>query len=180
MKSISVDLTKPSPKNKEKNNENKVIEKKVPKKRVVTETDRWMSVSTSDQMEFIKQIHGKNIVNREPCDFILQQMRQKIAGYKSQDIHKSLYDEPLFINMDQVLDLMIKCQNRCFYCKETVNVLYENVREPRQWTLERIDNSFGHNHNNVEIACLNCNLHRKTMHHERYLFTKELNIIKKT
>jgi hypothetical protein len=179
MKSISVDLTKPSPKNKEKNNENKVIEKKVPKKRVVTETDRWITIQTLEQMDFIKQIHGKNIVNREPCDFILQQIRQKIGGYKSQDINKSLYDETLFINMDQVLDLMIKCQNRCYYCKETVNVLYENVREPKQWTLERMDNAFGHNKDNVVIACLNCNLHRKTMHHERYLFTKELNIIKK-
>jgi hypothetical protein len=48
-----------------------------------------------------------------------------------------------------------------------------------QWTLERIDNDLGHNKNNVEIACLNCNLRRRTMYHERYLFTKELNIIKK-
>jgi hypothetical protein len=106
-------------------------------------------------------------------------MGQKICGYRGQDVNKSLYDETMFINREQVLDLMIKCQNRCFYCKEPVNVIYENVREPRQWTLERIDNSRGHNKDNVEIACLNCNLHRKTMHHERYLFTKELNIIKK-
>jgi hypothetical protein len=179
MKSIVVNLTKPPPKNKEKKEDKKVIEKKTPKKRVVTETDRWLSVSTNEQFVFIKQIHEKNIVNREPCDFILQQMRQKIGGYRGQDIHKSLYNEALFINISEVLELMIKCENRCFYCKETVNVLYENVREPKQWTLERIDNSRGHNKDNVEIACLNCNLHRKTMHHERYLFTKELNIIKK-
>jgi len=61
-----------------------------------------------------------------------------------------------------------------------VSVLYEIVREPMQWTLERINNDFGHNYGNVEIACLNCNLHRRTMYHERYLFTKELNIIKKS
>jgi len=60
-----------------------------------------------------------------------------------------------------------------------VHILYENVREPLQWTLERIDNDFGHNKNNVEIACLNCNLRRRTMYHERYLFTKELSIVKK-
>ena len=176
MKSITVDLTKPPPKKEEK----KVIEKKIPKKRVVTETDRWLTIPIGEQLDFIKQIHGKNIVNREPCEFILQQMGQKICGYRGQDIHKSLYDESLFINITEVLDLMIKSNNLCFYCKETVNVLYENVREPRQWTLERIDNSRGHNKDNVVISCLNCNLHRKTMHHERYLFTKELNIVKKS
>ena len=59
-----------------------------------------------------------------------------------------------------------------------VNVLYKNVREPLQWTLERIDNDYGHNHDNVTIACLECNLRRRTMYHERYVFTKQL-VIKK-
>ena len=71
------------------------------------------------------------------------------------------------------------CKNKCYYCKENVNVLYEIVREPKQWTLERLDNSFGHNHDNVVIACLNCNVRRRTMYHERYVFTKQLNIVKK-
>jgi hypothetical protein len=52
------------------------------------------------------------------------------------------------------------------------------VREPQQWTLERMDNDFGHNEGNVVIACLSCNLRRRTMHYERYLFTKQLNIVK--
>jgi hypothetical protein len=60
-----------------------------------------------------------------------------------------------------------------------VQILYEYVRESNQWTLERLDNDFGHNKGNVEIACLNCNLRRRTMYHERYLFTKELSIVKK-
>jgi len=93
-------------------------------------------------------------------------------------MYKKIYSEPNFVTMDNVLQLMEKCENKCFYCKKMVHVLYENVREPMQWTLERIDNDFGHNSNNVEIACLNCNLRRRTMYHERYLFTKELNIVK--
>ena len=83
------------------------------------------------------------------------------------------------MNLQNVLDLMIQYENKCFYCKENVNVLYEYVREPKQWTLERLDNKFGHNTDNVVIACLSCNLRRKTMYHERFLFTKQLNIIKK-
>ena len=74
--------------------------------------------------------------------------------------------------------MMLANDLKCYYCNNPVLVLYEYVREPKQWTVERIDNKFGHNKDNIEIACLNCNLHRRTMHHERYLFTKNLNIIK--
>ena len=74
---------------------------------------------------------------------------------------------------------MKECELKCFYCKDCVALLYENVREPRQWTLERIDNSIGHNIGNIEISCLSCNLRRRTMHHERYILTKQIKNIKK-
>jgi len=173
-KSILVDLSKP-----ERKSKTKVIEPKVPKKRVVTTTNKWINTNPEKQLDYILQIINKDIRDKRECTFILQQMNQKLSGYKGQDINKNIYSENEFIDMDKVLQLMEKSQNNCFYCKKKVHVLYENVREPMQWTLERIDNSFGHNTTNVEIACLNCNLHRRTMYHERYLFTKELNIIKK-
>ena len=62
----------------------------------------------------------------------------------------------------------------CFYCKEPTNILYEYVREPKQWTIERLDNTYGHNCDNIVIACLSCNLRRRTTHFERYLSTKRI------
>ena len=62
----------------------------------------------------------------------------------------------------------------CYYCKEETMLMYEYVREPKQWTLERLDNSFGHNNDNVVISCLTCNLRRKTMASERYIKTKAM------
>jgi hypothetical protein len=118
------------------------------------------------------------VKDENPIHFIEQQIRQKLGGYKAQDIKKDKYDESGFIKHDQVLQLMLESKNLCFYCKEKVYVLYENVREPKQWTLERIDNDHGHNIDNVVIACLGCNLRRRTMHYERYLFTKQLTISK--
>ena len=59
-----------------------------------------------------------------------------------------------------------------------MQLLYRHVRESTQWTLERIDNDHGHNRNNVEIACLGCNLRRRCMYHERFVFTKQLQIRK--
>jgi hypothetical protein len=176
-KKLSIDLSKPE--KKPKPEKVKEIVPKTPKKRVVTGTDKWIeSIEPEEQIRFIEQILGENIVDKKPCELILQQIAQKIGGYKSQDMHKNLFSESEFITFIQVLELMKKCGNKCFYCKKTVQVLYENVREPMQWTLERVDNHFGHNNGNVEIACLNCNLRRRTMYHERYMFTKELNIIK--
>ena len=32
---------------------------------------------------------------------------------------------------------------------------------------------------NIEISCLSCNLRRRTMHHERYILTKQIQTIKK-
>jgi len=158
--------------------------KKIPKKRVVTETSKWHfgtdELSYQKQFEYMNQIHQSNITpsNESTCKFILQQINQKIYGYGSQDLKKKKMNTEQFIQTDDVIKLMIECKNMCFYCKEPVQVLYENVREPKQWSLDRLDNNFGHNKNNVVISCLICNLRRKTMYHERYAFTKQLNIVK--
>jgi hypothetical protein len=176
-KEILVNLLKPEKKT-------KPVETvtKIPKKRVITTEKRWefnkSSLDSENQLQFIEKIINNNYDTKE-AEIIVQQITQKIGGYKAQDIHKNLYSEAEFVDLPSVLEIMKKCENRCFYCKKRVSILYENVREPLQWTLERIDNDFGHNKNNIEIACLNCNLRRRTMYHERYLFTKELNIIKK-
>jgi hypothetical protein len=162
---------------------------KVKSKRVITTSKKWSFLETDlepmNQIEFINQISGvvdslddSSIDSRNKIKFIKQQIGQKIYGYKSQDLLKSKYDESKFVDYSTILEMMRSCQLKCYYCKNQVMVLYEFVREPKQWTVERIDNKFGHNKDNIEIACLNCNLHRRTMYHERYLFTKNLSIVK--
>ena len=109
---------------------------------------------------------------------IRRQINYKIHSYRSQDLKKNKYDESLFVNYDYVVSLLREKNMKCFYCKENVMLLYNAVREDKQWTLDRMDNSKGHNRGNVEIACLLCNLRRRTMYHERYVFTKQLNVVK--
>ena len=162
---------------------------KVKSKRVITTSKKWSfleaDLESMNQIEFINQISGvvdslddSSLDSTNKIKFIKQQIGQKIYGYKSQDLLKSKYDESKFVDYSTILEMMRSCQLKCYYCKNQVMVLYEFVREPKQWTVERIDNKFGHNKDNIEIACLNCNLHRRTMYHERYLFTKNLSIVK--
>jgi hypothetical protein len=95
-----------------------------------------------------------------------------------QDIQKQKYDEDKIVDFNFVVSLLVQKDLRCYYCKESVYLFYNYVRENKQWTLDRMDNDKGHNKDNVEIACLHCNLRRRTMYHERYVFTKQLNVVK--
>ena len=105
-------------------------------------------------------------------------MTEKIRGYRSQDIAKDLLDPTQFIDYDFVVSKLIECELTCFYCKEPMVVFYTHSREPKQWSIERIDNTYGHNKNNVEMACLTCNIRRRCMYHERFRFTKQLQLKK--
>jgi len=154
-----------------------------PKKRAITTGEKWQvtvdDLSQEHQISYIHQLSQTEVVDTTPCKMIMQHIAKKITGYKSQDIKKSLYEPDKIVDIPYVLKTLENAQHICYYCKKQVQVLYENVREPLQWTLDRIDNDIGHNKENVVIACLQCNVGRKTMHQERYAFTKQL-VIKKT
>ena len=57
-------------------------------------------------------------------------------------------------------------------------LMYEDKREPSQWTLDRLDNNIGHFHSNVVICCLKCNIKKRRMDDEKFKFTKQLRVIK--
>jgi hypothetical protein len=126
----------------------------------ITIKDKKISVSCDEK------IKEEVVVSRE--------IYKKLSGYRYQDIKKGIYNFTLFVNILYVLKLLIESKLKCYYCNENVNVIYENRRDPSQWSLERIYNNEGHNCNNVVIACLKCNLRRKTMLMQRYVETKKM------
>ena len=89
------------------------------------------------------------------------------------------YDSEKYINLEELLPLLVASKLRCHYCRYSVMMLYNNVREPLQWTLDRIDNSKPHNTNNVVIACLKCNLERRRRSDKKFLMSKQMRITKK-
>ena len=58
-------------------------------------------------------------------------------------------------------------------------IFYNKVRDMEQWTLDRIDNDLNHSCENVVICCLRCNLQRRCQNKDKFLFTKQLRIVKK-
>jgi hypothetical protein len=135
------------------------------------------------QLEMLKEIYNKNKNNKNnnihEKNIIIQELDKKIKGYKQQDLMKKIYNETHFIDILNILENLIKCNMLCFYCKCETYILYENVRELTQWTVDRIDNSLGHNKDNFVVACLNCNIKRRKTNTDKFLFTKQLHLVKK-
>lgn len=193
-KVLIVDLSRIKKKKKTSNaNDNKNTSPKQKKKRVITEdqkkwnTDVIQNMDENTQLEILQfmmpnkdnmSVTTNLIIYAKIMKLIHSQISNKIHSYRSQDTEKGILSIDEFIRFETVLEKIINCQLKCFYCKESMKLLYEFVREPKQWTVERIDNSRGHNCDNIEIACLTCNLRRKTMYHERYIFTKQVKIVK--
>ena len=111
--------------------------------------------------------------------FVKKELERKIKSYRAQDIKKNKLNEEKLIKMDECIDKLVLSKMKCYYCNENMLLVYENVREPKQWTLDRLDNSIGHITENVVISCLDCNLKRRTMNDEKFKFSKQMKIIKK-
>jgi hypothetical protein len=114
----------------------------------------------------------------EKSKVLLRQMEKKISGYKQQDHEKKLFDEKKFVTLEDIVSVLIKTEMKCNYCSCDMSVLYENVREPCQWTVDRIDNDLGHNTDNYVLACLKCNIERRRTNKDKFAFTKQLKIIR--
>ena len=151
------------------------------KKRV--ETEKWTfseeHYKYENQLNMIQDI-SKNNFNHvdEVSKIAIQQINKKLNGYKHQDVIKKHLNEKDFLTFESIINKMIECELKCRYCKKEMNVLYDISREMTQWSVDRINNDLGHNIENYHLACLECNLKRRRRSDEKFLFTKQLNIIK--
>lgn len=134
-----------------------------------------------EQLKIIKDISNSEI--QDITQIIKQQINKKIYSYKQQDMKKKNYNENSenfkdFIDIDTVIKEMNICNLLCHYCSNEMLILYENVRDGNQWTVDRINNDIGHIKKNFNLVCLKCNLKRRRQSDEKYLFTSQLSINK--
>lgn len=159
---------------------NQPIENKI-KKRV--DSEKWTfseeHYKYENQLIMLSDILNNNFTRIDEVSKIaIQQINKKIYSYKQQDIIKKLLNEEKFLTFESIINKMNECQLKCRYCTKEMNVLYDISREMSQWSVDRIDNDKGHNIDNFHLACLDCNLKRRRRTDEKFLFTKQLNIVK--
>jgi len=151
------------------------------KKRIAAEnwTFTLDDYAYENQLNNIKKIVENNYQYIDQTTKItLQQINKKIYGYKQQDIIKKLLNNEIFITLESVTNKMIECDLKCYYCSCEMNVLYDISRESKQWSVDRINNDLGHNIDNYYLACLECNLKRRRRSDKKFLFTKQMKLVK--
>ncbi len=106
-------------------------------------------------------------------------IQKKISSYAAQDKKKKRYTIEKMVTIGEVIEKLVVSKMKCYYCNHHLLLFYSYIREPFQWTLDRIDNTKGHNTDNLRISCLKCNLERRTRDDKKFLFSKQMKIIKK-
>jgi hypothetical protein len=163
-----------------------VMKKKEKKMRVQTHT--WdindCELSHQTQINILNHIHSNLTTNQDIfndssnkyINIFINNLKNKISSYKQQDILKKKIDSNNFINFENIIYLLHESQLKCCYCHKEIYILYKQVREMSQWTLDRIDNGAGHNFGNLVISCLKCNLKRRRINKNSFMMTKNMTI----
>lgn len=156
-------------------------------KKLRVETETWglceEDLSHELQLQFLKTIHDELTSNvkktkNKYCSLITGHIKAKISAYKQQDHGKKVFNSDGFVKYEEVISLLHDCQLKCHYCSCEVYLLYQFVREKKQWSLDRINNDIGHNNHNLVIACLECNLKRRRTNKDAFMFTKNMKIVR--
>lgn len=132
----------------------------------------------SEQVKTINNLYMGN--HFEERNFILGELKAKINSYKQQDIKKDYHEYANLITLDNVIEKLVSCKLKCYYCNKNMKIFFEKVRDEEQWTLDRLNNYDEHSNENTIVCCLKCNLQRRRKNSDKFLFTKQLenNIIK--
>jgi len=153
---------------------------KIQQRRCIVEQNETYSALTTltykGELTLLHQLYLNKPVDRDKC--MKRHIQQKINGYRSQDIKKNRLNVETLVTYEQCIEKMVISKLTCFYCTKKMRICYENVRDPLQWTLDRINNNIGHSDDNVCICCLKCNLQRRVKNSNDFKFTKQMKLVK--
>ena len=129
--------------------------------------DRWFH--NDQQIGLVERNH----------EMIVTEIQTKLGSYRQQDVLKKRLDENKLVTYAETQKLLLQDSMTCHYCRTQVFVLYKKTRDMQQWSLDRINNDYGHNADNVVISCLKCNLERKTRSAAKFRDAKQMVVVRK-
>ena len=144
-----------------------VLDSFIDKKKRLRRGVKGVEPSRDDQLSMLS----------ERSQDVISLVQSKVNGYKQQDIRRELFDQALLISAEETLSKLEESKLTCHYCAKEVKIIYHKVRDPKQWSLDRIDNDKCHSDENTVIACLYCNLKRRRMKSE--VFKMGVNMVVK-
>ena len=129
-----------------------------------------------NHISYINQLYLGQVF--DGCDEINRELVNKISSYCQQDTKRNIFNKKKIINYEECIEKLVLSKLKCYYCKCITLLMYEDKRESKQWTLDRLDNNIGHYKDNVVICCLKCNIKKRRMDDKKFKFTKQLRVIK--
>ena len=145
------------------------------------ESEKWKNkellLDNKKQINILNKLYLKE--EYEGIKTVKKSIEKKIKGYENQDIKKDKLNKNKLIKYEDLLEILVISKLKCYYCKCNCLLMYDNVREKKQWTLDRLNNDEGHNRDNVVVSCLECNLKKGTIDDKKFKFAKQMRIIKK-
>ena len=124
------------------------------------------------QLLCLQKLHNGTMFDEKK--YFIQALKNKLDSYKQQDKKKTYdtYDD--FITLENIIDKLVASNMKCYYCNNKTLILFKNLRDDYQWTLDRLNNYDEHSNANTIICCLKCNLQRRRKNSEKFKFTKQL------
>jgi len=143
----------------------------------VTEAACLVSMDHRDQIMLVSKVFMSQDASNS--QILVRELEKKRHSYYQQDRRKKRAESICdVLSKDELQEKLVASKLRCFYCACPVYVFYKEPRCPKQWTLDRIDNTLPHTTENTCISCLECNLKRREISHTGFVFTKNLSIQK--
>tara|TARA_Y100000591_G_scaffold311711_1_gene315406 strand:+ start:1914 stop:2459 length:546 start_codon:yes stop_codon:yes gene_type:complete len=124
------------------------------------------------QIDLINKIYLEQDIREKKL--IIREIKSKISSYRQQDIRKDLHEKKNLITLDDIIEKLVISKLKCYYCKTPLLIIFDKIRDQRQWTLDRLNNYDEHTNKNTIICCLKCNLERRRKNSDKFLFSKQL------
>ena len=130
----------------------------------IEENNIKTSYNFSKEMEIIKNIQLLFKDKEEIHDFLyifIQEIDRKIYICRQQDLIKNILNPEKFITINYIIDKLVEFNMKCYYCECEMFILYKNIKEQSQWTINKTNIYNGYNKDNIVLSCLECNIKNK-------------------
>jgi hypothetical protein len=125
--------------------------------------DKQLLYTAVSRARYLAQVHlpsaevEAELGRDDTWDDELRVIGRKLTNYRRQDLNKGrIHPLEAYTRAEDVLLSLRRSDYKCEHCRCAMRVMH-TPGDPKQWTLQRHDNSLGHVRGNLGHWCLDCN-----------------------